>query len=118
MPAITLPFDFNLNVSVQAGDTAYYVPTTTTADFNVNSSAIVEIGLITVVDQINNTITCDTSLPTNSWPIEGDFILFSKDNKVNMASLLGYYAKVKIRNNSKTKAEMFQINADYFESSK
>ena len=37
MPAITLPFDFNLNVSVQAGDTAYYVPTTTTADFNVNS---------------------------------------------------------------------------------
>ena len=35
-----------------------------------------------------------------------------------MASLLGYYAKVKIRNNSKTKAEMFNISADFTESSK
>ena len=118
MPAITLPFDFNLNVSVQAGDTAYYVPTTTTADFNVNSSAIVEIGLITVVDQINNTITCDTSLPTNSWPIEGDFILFSKDNKVNMASLLGYYAEIKFSNNSIAESELFSVGAEVFESSK
>ena len=118
MPIITLPFDFDLNVSVQVGDTAYYVPTTTSSMFNVNSAGVVEIGLITAVDQVNNTISCDTSLSQPNWPDRGDFILFSKDNKVNMTSLLGYHAKVKIRNNSKTKAEMFKINSDYFESSK
>jgi len=118
MPLITLPFNFDLNVSVQVGDTAYYVPTTTSSTFDINSSAIIEIGLITIVNQVSNTIQCNTLLPPFNWPNAGDFILFSKDNKVNMSSLLGYYAKVKIRNSSKAKAEMFRISADYFESSK
>ena len=118
MPLITLPFNFDLNVSAQVGDIAYYVPTTTSSFFDVNSAGIVEIGPITAIDQINNTITCNTSLTEDNWPKEGDFILCSKDNKVNMTILLGYHAKVKIRNNSKTRAEMFKINADYFESSK
>ena len=118
MPAITLPFSFDLNVSVQAGDTAYYVPTTSSSTFDINSSAIVKIGIITDVDQVYNTITCNTSLALLDYPSEGDFILFSKDNKVNMASLLGYYAKIKLRNSSKQKAEIFKINADYTESSK
>ena len=118
MPLITLPFNFDLNVSAQVGDTAYYVPTTTSAEFDVNASAIIEIGLITAINQITNTITCNTTLVAADYPSSGDFILFSKDNKVNMTSILGYYAKVKMRNNSTAKAEMFKINADYFESSK
>ncbi len=118
MPLITLPFPFNLNVSAQVGDTAYYVPTATSSEFDVNSSAIIEIGLITAINQVTNTITCNTFLPPADYPSAGDFILFSKDNKVNMTSLLGYYTKVKIRNNSTSKAEMFNISADYFESSK
>jgi hypothetical protein len=44
--------------------------------------------------------------------------LFSKDNKANMSSLLGYYAEATVRNNSPSKGEMFQISADYFDSSK
>tara|TARA_R110000765_G_scaffold21158_2_gene54509 strand:+ start:2362 stop:2718 length:357 start_codon:yes stop_codon:yes gene_type:complete len=118
MPLITLPFNFDLNVSVQVGDTAYYVPTTTSSTFNINSSAIIEIGLVTIVNQVNNTIVCNTFLIPSNYPSSGDFILFSKDNKANMTSLLGYYAKVKVRNSSKSKAEMFKISADYFESSK
>ena len=51
-------------------------------------------------------------------PNEGDFIMFSKDNKVNLSSLLGYYSLLKLRNNSKTKAEMFSVAADFVESSK
>ena len=46
------------------------------------------------------------------------FIMFSKDNKVNLSSVLGYYASVTLRNNSTEKAEIFNIGADIFESSK
>ena len=45
-------------------------------------------------------------------------ILFSKDNAVNMSSILGYYAEVKMTNTSTSEAELFQVSADMFESSK
>ena len=51
-----------------------------------------------------------------SYP--GDFIMFSKDNKVNLSSLLGYYSRVQFRNNSTEKAELFAVGADFVESSK
>ena len=51
-------------------------------------------------------------------PIPGDFIMFSKDNKVNLSSLLGYYSLLKLRNDSKTKAEIFSVGTDFIESSK
>jgi hypothetical protein len=48
----------------------------------------------------------------------GSFIMFSKDNKVNMSSILGYYASVELRNNSLGKAELFNVGTSFFESSK
>ena len=118
MASITLTFASNINVSAQIGDVAYYVPTTTSSSFTINSSSIVTIGVITAVNDALNTITCTTSLTSSTWPSPSDFILFSKDNKANMSSLLGYYAEATIRNNSPSKGEMFQISADYFDSSK
>ena len=47
-----------------------------------------------------------------------DFIMFSKDNKVNLSSLLGYYSRVQFRNNSTSEAELFAVGADFVESSK
>ena len=49
---------------------------------------------------------------------QGSFIMFSKDNKVNMSSILGYYASVEFRNSSKIKSEIFNVGTDFFESSK
>lgn len=46
------------------------------------------------------------------------FIMFSKDNKANMANMLGYYASVEYRNNSTDKAELFATGVDVHESSK
>ena len=46
------------------------------------------------------------------------FIMFSKDNKANMSSLLGYYASVEFRNNSTDKAELFSVGTVFTESSK
>ena len=48
----------------------------------------------------------------------GSFIMFSKDNKANMASILGYYASVEFRNSSQVKSEIFNVGTDFFESSK
>ena len=122
MPTLTLPFNFDINVSAQIGDTVYFVSTNTLEgsgdNFEINSSNVLELGTITSINQASNVIIVETTTQNYEIMNEGDFILFSKDNKANMSSLLGYYAKVQIRNSSTEKAEMFKINADYFESSK
>jgi len=118
MPNITLTFLHHINISAQIGDTAYYVPTEATTEFQVNSDEVVMIGKILGIDEVAGTITCSTNLSSSLYPGYNDFILFSKDNKANMSSLLGYYAEVTLRNDSKGKAEMFQVSADYFDSSK
>ena len=48
----------------------------------------------------------------------GEYIMFAKDRSVNMSSLLGYFAKFRIKNNSTEKAEMYSISVDVAESSK
>ena len=46
------------------------------------------------------------------------FIFFSKDNKANLSSLVGYYAEVVMKNESTSKAELYQVGSDISESSK
>ena len=119
MPNITLNFPFDINVSAQEGDTAYYVPTTPSASFNVNSSAVIEIGVILSISPgIPSSMVVFTTLAPALYPNTGDFILFSKDNAVNMTSLLGYYGSAKFKNNSTAKAEMFATSCEINESSK
>ena len=49
---------------------------------------------------------------------QGSFIMFSKDNKVNTSSILGYYASVEFRSSSQDKSEIFDVGTEFFESSK
>ena len=110
--------------SLQIGDTAYYSNITSTAGINTSNS-FTKIGLVTGINNAttlddgteSTTLTCEidesTVVPTTS-----DFIFFSKDNKVNLTSLLGYFASVKFKNNSPSKAEMFSIGCEIAESSK
>ena len=51
-------------------------------------------------------------------PPTGSFVLFSKDNRVNSVSPLGYYALAKFKNDSKVKSEMFATACEVFISSK
>ena len=122
MPNITVTFSFDLNESVQLGDTLHYVnPTNDTLQggdvIPFNNDGIIEVGTITTVNYATNTIVADiqnsTALPTGT-----SFFLFSKDNRANMASLLGYYAEVEFTNNSTEKAELFSAGSEIFESSK
>ena len=117
MPILSFTFPDTINVSAQPGDIAYYVPTTSSSTFQVNSNDIIEIGVI-IPPVLSQSFSCNSSLPSNKFPTSSDYIFFAKDNKVNQSNTLGYYARVDIKNNSKEKAEIFSISADYFESSK
>ena len=112
MPTTDLTFPNDINVSVQIGDIIYYTPTTLNGIHNT-AGTIVELGFVTAIN--GNTITVDYIA---ALPQPGDFIMFAKDRSVNMSSLLGYFAKFRIRNNSKDKAEMYSISVDVIESSK
>ena len=112
MPTTDLTFPNNINVSVQIGDIIYYTPTTLTGTHDT-ADTIIELGFVTAIN--GNTITVDY---IGTLPQPGDFIMFAKDRSVNMSSLLGYFAKFRIRNNSQDKAEMYSISVDVAESSK
>ena len=110
--------------SLQIGDTAYYSNVTSTAGININSG-FTKIGLVkglsntTSLDDGTETTTLTCEIDTTTViPTTSDFIFFSKDNKVNLTSLLGYFASVKFVNNSTTKAEMFAASCEINESSK
>ena len=120
MPLITLTFSAPLNVSCQVGDTLYYVATASSGGFTINSNNVNEIGVAKTITNPTSTaptITVDSNIP-NTINTQSYFILFSKDNKVNLSSILGYYADIKLKNNSTTEAELFSVGMDTFFSSK
>ena len=123
MPSITFTLTHPLNQAIQQGttDVAYYADTSTytfsdssTVDY---ADAFVRLGVITAVNYSTKQITCDVASNT-VLPASNDFLFFSKDNRANMTSLLGYYAEVEVKNNSTDKAELFAMGSEIFESSK
>ena len=122
MPNITITFSFPINVSVQVGDIAYYTDNVTSLGTHNHSNYndIVKIGDIISINRVTNTIVCNWDPnPANAlYPTNGDFIMFSKDNKANLSNVLGYYAEVKFVNNSPDEAELFSVGAEIFGSSK
>jgi hypothetical protein len=139
MPLIQLQFPNPLNTSVQVGDVAYFTnpwdvgtPTgwaaTVTPHKTSEQQNILKIGVITFItpwDGTMSVITCDMDqVLYNAYFAQiritdpKSFIMFSKDNKVNLSSILGYYASVTFKNDSTEKAELFNIGASVFESSK
>tara|TARA_Y100000401_G_C8233545_1_gene179318 strand:+ start:14 stop:367 length:354 start_codon:yes stop_codon:yes gene_type:complete len=117
MPA-TLTFSHPLNVSCQIGDTVYYVDTTTSGGFNINSSSVVEIGIISAIGGTTAAPEITVANHQVSTLPNGAFILFSKDNKANMNSPIGYYCEIKLKNTSTNYSELFHVGVDIFESSK
>jgi len=120
MPLITIGFSQPINVSVQVGDLAWYVPTNLQGvpgnQYQTNDvDNIVLIGPITNIN--GNILTIDQ--PTGQTPpTASDFIMFSKDNRANISGVLGYYARVKFINDSKGPVELFAVGSEVFESSK
>ena len=129
MPTIDLTFPNDINVSVQfnpnattanplGADIIYFTPTTQAAPPNFphnTAGTIIELGPAVAINGNVITVHHDANA---QLPGSGDFIMFAKYRGVNMSSLLGYYAKFRIVNNSTDKAEMYSIAVDVAESSK
>jgi|TARA_R110002020_G_scaffold22480_6_gene75979 hypothetical protein len=105
------------NSSLQIGDDIYFVPNSSLANINNQSSSSNSPVLVGKVSNITSGGYIEIDNPLNS-PANGDFIMFSKNKAVNNTSLIGYFAEVKLRNNSKEKAELFALSSETAESSK
>ena len=107
MPSITLTFSAPLNASCQVGDTAYYVTTASSGGFTTSdASGPIEIGQIRQISGATSstpTIICDTVLPG---------VLNSQTKFI-----LGYFASVKLVNDSTVKSELYSVAMDTFASS-
>ena len=79
----------------------------------VTNLPVVMGGTLTTANQMQ--VHVDNNMPR---PSSSSFILFSKDARANMSSLLGYYAEVEFVNTSNTEAEIFAVNSEIVESSK
>ena len=115
MGVITLTFQAPLNESLQIGDMVYYTPTSTVGGFLTGGIKIQMGTVVTIPSRFIITCNIDDNTPR---PSAEDFILFSKDNQANMASMLGYYADLTLINNSTTHAELFTVGSEFSESSK
>lgn len=105
------------NTSVQIGDQAYYVHADGLTSFS-NQATGYNPQLIGAIANIgSNTITVNVDMGSNDIP-NGSYIMFAKDNRANSGSLKGYYASVKMRNDSVDKAELFAVSSEVTESSK
>ncbi len=111
-----------INESLQIGDIVYYIDSTdltTVASFETSSDLnnIIKIGDVVSIDYEENIIVVNSSADI-APPTANDYLLFSKDNAVNISGIVGYYAKVRFINTSKTEAELFSVGLETFQSSK
>ena len=126
MPAATLTFSEPINSSLQVGDLIYYCTNSMLLGGNISTNqvssstttgGITRFGVVSNIITTNNTITVvhDTGI---TLPLASDFIMFEKDTRVNSSSVLGYYAEIKLMNNSREKIELFSLASEVSESSK
>ena len=122
MPVITVPIIDTLNISIQPGDTMYFCKTINsqaganhpTANINTKPK---KLGTVLSVDRVNNTVEVNTgSLIVNLN--EDHYLMFSKDRRVNISGILGYFMETEFHNKSTLPAEIFATAVDFVESSK
>jgi hypothetical protein len=122
MPTLQIDFQEEINTSAQVGDKVYYITPNTNGEFDfADINNIIDVGypISSVSTGLPAFITVDypSNTTTLNSPPQGSFIMFAKDNRVNMSSLIGYYARAKFINNSKKRAEMFVVCSEIKESS-
>ena len=125
---IILTFNGQVNTSLSIGDTVYYINNISdTGAFDTSDtdgvSNIIELGVVMSIAQNVGTFTLQVNeeagvLSGDNAPVINSFILFSKDNNAELSSILGYYNKIRLENNSTEKAELFSVAVDVTESSK
>ena len=128
MPQQHIVFNHPINEQVGIGDSVWFIPggldsmNNWSSGYDIKSGNLdnaVNLGVVYKIDGTNEYPDVvvfyqdGTTLPTT-----GDYVFFSKDERVNKNNIKGYYASVKLKNNSKEKAELFALSANIEESSK
>ena len=134
--AVTFHINKQNYPSLQVGDTAYYIPAdslNTVGGFNIfgnssgdqnDESSLVIIGKVSEISTGTSNSVATTTVIINDVsndfvnPAVGSYLLFSKDNTVNLSSLVGYFSEATMVNNSTEKAEMFALSCEIVPSSK
>jgi hypothetical protein len=120
---IKLTFNTELNISLSIGDIVWYTPVTITGGHEVsNTNSIIKLGEVESVDHKNKIVLIKKPHdPLNYAGIsltQNDFVMFSKPNSINTSSIKGYYAKVRLDNDSTEKIELFAVGSEISKSSK
>ena len=131
---ITITVNGIVNISLSVGDTVYVVNNISEVSiFNTGDvfdsetgngvSNIIKLGTVNSISQGSFSFTLQINeesgvFDTDNEPSVDSFLLFSKDNSVELSSLVGYYNKVRFSNNSSAKAELFSVGVDIAQSSK
>ena len=131
---ITVTVNGIVNISLSVGDTVYFVnnineigPFNTGDEFDSETgsgaSNIIKLGTVNSISQGDFSFILQINeesgiFGTDNEPSVNSFLLFSKDNSVELSSLVGYYNKVRLSNNSNVKAELFSVGVDVAQSSK
>ena len=106
------------NDSLQIGDIAYFVSVDPSNNGVISSQSDPQIlGKIDAISSDLKQITINNPQNVNQIS-QNDFLMFQKDTSVNNTSLLGYFAEVKLINNSTEKAELFALSSEIGLSSK
>tara|TARA_R110002073_G_scaffold331043_1_gene515453 strand:- start:937 stop:1311 length:375 start_codon:yes stop_codon:yes gene_type:complete len=122
---ITLTFDKPFNSSLQVGDTIWYTKTQSSGGFNIAPKEYVE--KLGTVEFINHqyrahilkvskyhVVNQVPSIPINT----NTFIMFSKNDVANLGDVKGYFAEVRLENDSTEKVELFAVSSEINKSSK
>ena len=111
---IEIKFSGQVNDSIQKGDIVYFMPVSSAGGFNTsNTNQATALGPVSDIVVEGNSYAIHVNIGTSSFSFtaQNTFFMFSKDNTVNLASVLGYYAEVQFVNNSKVKSEMFSVGS-------
>jgi len=116
---IELTFEHPLNHSLQVGDTVWYTDLSSSGGFEVSPTAT-KLGTVEEVSDPSQAHKIKISNRVlNILPnLVDKYFMFSKDNRANTSSLVGYYAEVSLENNSKNKVELFAVGSEVSQSSK
>ena len=130
MPQQHVVFNHPINEQVAIGDSVWFIPGglshrtnyTTTGGYAVKSgdlSSAINFGVVYRIDGTNQSPDVVVFYQDGvTQPPTGDYVFFKKDERVNKNNVRGYYASVKLKNNSKEYAELFALSSIIEESSK
>ena len=106
LTTLTFPVGFQVGSIISIGDMIYA------------TTSVVQAGeVVAPLDPLGNVVTIDTVDPVgSSIPIDGEFILYVKNQIAESHGILGHYCVMKFKNILTTSTEMVAVKSDVMKS--